>query len=78
MRSVFESGDRFQPLGMNTDVKLQDFFVGAGLPKRWRDRVPLIESRSGILWVAGSRLAEWGKVMPEHTKVTRLELIPPL
>ena len=73
-----KNGDRFQPLGMNTDVKLQDFFVGTGLPKRWRDRVPLIESNPGILWVVGSRLAEWGKVMPEHTKVTRLKLIPPL
>ena len=72
-----KNGDRFQPLGMNPHVKLQDFFVGAGVPKRWRDRVPLIESNNGILWVAGSRLAEWGKVMPEHTEVTRLELIRP-
>ncbi len=72
-----KNGDRFQPLGMNPHVKLQDFFVGAGVPKRWRDRVPLIESNKGILWVAGSRLAEWGKVMPEHTEVTRLELIRP-
>ena len=72
-----KNGDRFQPLGMNPHVKLQDFFVGAGVPKRWRDRVPLIESKNGILWVAGSRLAEWAKVMPEHTEVTRLELIGP-
>ena len=72
-----KNGDRFQPLGMNPHVKLQDFFVGAGVPKRWRNRVPLIESNNGILWVAGSRLAEWGKVMPEHTEVTRLELIRP-
>ena len=72
-----KNGDRFQPLGMNPHIKLQDFFVGAGVPKRWRDRVPLIESNNNILWVAGSRLAEWGKVMPEHTEVTRLELIQP-
>ncbi len=72
-----KNGDRFQPLGMNPHVKLQDFFVGAGVPKRWRDRVPLIESNNSILWVAGSRLAEWGKVMPEHNEVTRLELIRP-
>jgi tRNA(Ile)-lysidine synthase len=73
-----KNGDRFQPLGMTPKVKLQDFFVGAGVPKRWRDRVPIVESGDGIIWIAGYRLAEWAKVLPDHTKVTRLELIAPL
>ncbi|MBN4064303.1 tRNA lysidine(34) synthetase TilS [Dehalococcoides mccartyi] len=68
------NGDRFQPLGMSPQVKLQDFFVGAGVPERWRDRVPIIDSTEGIVWIAGYRLAEWAKVLPEHRKVTRLEL----
>jgi tRNA(Ile)-lysidine synthase len=68
------NGDRFQPLGMAPEVKLQDFFVGAGVPERWRDRVPLIESERGIVWVAGYRLAEWAKVLPEHSKVARFEI----
>jgi tRNA(Ile)-lysidine synthase len=72
-----KNGDRFQPLGMVPLVKLQDFFVGAGVPKRWRDRVPIVESERGIIWVAGYRLAEWAKVLPAHTKVARMELVGP-
>jgi tRNA(Ile)-lysidine synthase len=68
------NGDRFQPLGMKQRVKLQDFFVGAGVPERWRDRVPIIESDEGIVWVAGYRLAEWAKVLPNHTRVAKLEI----
>lgn len=71
------NGDRFQPLGMQPLVKLQDYFVGAGVPERWRDRVPIVESDNGIVWIAGSRLAEWAKVRPEHEHVTRLELVRP-
>jgi len=68
------NGDRFQPLGMEPQVKLQDFFVGAGVPERWRDRVLIVDSDNGIIWIAGYRLAEWAKVRPEHTQVTKLEL----
>jgi tRNA(Ile)-lysidine synthase len=68
------NGDRFQPLGMEQLVKLQDFFVGAAVPERWRDRVPLIDSEKGIVWITGYRLAEWAKVRPEHNRVTRIEL----
>ncbi len=70
-----KNGDRFQPLGMEPHVKLQDFFVGAGVPERWRDRVPIVESDRGIVWVTGSRLAEWAKVRPDHRQVARLELV---
>ncbi|MBP38249.1 MAG: tRNA lysidine(34) synthetase TilS [Dehalococcoidia bacterium] len=69
-----KNGDRFQPLGMAPQVKLQDFFIGAGVPERWRDRVPLVESDHGIVWIAGYRLAEWAKVLPEHSQVARFEL----
>ncbi len=72
------NGDRFQPLGMSPLVKLQDFFVGAGVPERWRDRVPIVESSDkGIIWIAGYRLAEWAKVQPSHGKVARLEISGP-
>jgi len=70
-----KNGDRFQPLGMEPQVKLQDFFVGAAVPERWRDRVQIVDSAEGIIWIAGYRLAEWAKVLPEHTQVTRIELI---
>ena len=51
--------------------------MGAGVPERWRDRVPIVESDKGIVWVAGSRLAEWAKVQSAHKQVARLELTGP-
>ena len=67
-------GDRFQPLGMKSHVKLQDFFVDSAVPKRWRHRVPIIDSTKGILWIVGYRLADWAKVLPEHQTVVRFDL----
>jgi tRNA(Ile)-lysidine synthase len=66
-------GDRFQPLGMKSQVKLQDFFVDCAVPKRWRNRVPIIDSKKGILWIVGYRLADWAKVLPEHETVIRFD-----
>jgi len=55
-------GDRFQPLGMSREKKLQDFFTDAKVPRTWRDRVPLLVSERGIAWVAGHRIADWAAV----------------
>ena len=52
-------GDRFQPLGMRGDKKLQDFFTDSKVPRIWRDRVPLLVSGRGIAWVVGYRVAHW-------------------
>ena len=56
-----QAGDRFQPLGMTGEKKLQDFFTDAKVPRALRDRVPLLVSGEKIAWVAVSRIAEWAK-----------------
>jgi tRNA(Ile)-lysidine synthase len=68
-------GDRFHPLGASGSKKLQDYFVDEGLPRRWRDRVPIIEANSEIAWIVGGRLSEWAKVQPGDDRVVRIELI---
>ena len=55
------AGDRFEPLGMMGDKKLQDFFTDAKVPRSLRDRVPLLVSGGRIAWVVGYRIAEWAK-----------------
>ena len=55
-------GDRFQPLGMTGEKKLQDFLTDARVPREWRDRVPLLVDRRGIAWVVGYRIAHWARV----------------
>ena len=68
------NGDRFQPLGMDADTRLKDLFVNAGIPRTWRDRVPIIECDSGIVWVAGLRIAEWARVTPDTVRVLQISL----
>lgn len=46
-------GDRFRPLGMRGDVKLQDYFVNRRVPAPVRDAVPLVTAAGRILWVVG-------------------------
>lgn len=60
-------GDRFQPLGMTHQKKLQDFFTDARVPRSWRDRVPLLVSAQGIAWVVGHRIAHWAQVKEKET-----------
>ena len=67
-------GDRFQPLGMESDTRVQDLFVNAGVPRSWRDRVPIIENDRGIAWVAGLRIAEWARVTPDTERVLKIGL----
>ncbi len=69
-------GDRFQPLGMRAEMKLQNFFVNAKVPKEQRDRIPIVASPiSGrIAWIAGLRPAEWAKHRPEHQECLLLKL----
>lgn len=68
-----KAGDRFQPLGMGEWKKLQDFMVDAKIPRAWRDRVPLVCSAEGILWVVGWRIAERAKVKDSTKQVLCLE-----
>ena len=56
---VRRRGDVFEPAGLKGhSQKLSDFFTNAKLPKRARDRWPLLCSGDRIIWVPGYRLAE--------------------
>jgi tRNA(Ile)-lysidine synthase len=59
-----EDGDRFQPLGMQTTKKLQDFLVDSHVPRPERDCIPMFEVERGIVWVGGLRVAEWARKKP--------------
>lgn len=66
-------GDRFQPLGMASPKKIQDFMVDAKIPRSWRKRVPLVCSPHHILWVVSWRIDERAKVSNSTQRVLRLE-----
>lgn len=68
-------GDRFQPLGMSGQKKIQDFMVDAKIPQKWRGRVPLVTSPKGIVWIAGWRIANWAQPKTEDSKSLKLRLV---
>ena len=68
-------GDRFQPLGMLHQKKLQDFMVDSKIPREQRDDVPLLITPRGIAWVVGWRVAEWAKVRDTDTKSLKVRFI---
>jgi tRNA(Ile)-lysidine synthase len=55
---AWRPGDRFRPLGLGGEKKLQDFFVDAKLPREERHRVPLLVAGECVAWVVGHRVAE--------------------
>ncbi len=70
---TWRDGDRFQPLGMKGEKKLQDFFVDAKVPRPQRSRVPLLCAVDGrIAWVVGYRIAEPFKVTGRTQRVVRI------
>jgi len=55
---VRQDGDHFEPLGMNGHtMKISDFFINVKLPKRARDRWPLLCLGEKVVWVPGYRPA---------------------
>jgi tRNA(Ile)-lysidine synthase len=67
-------GDRFRPLGMDQEVRLQDVLVNAKVPRSQRDGVPLLIAGTRVAWVAGVRLAEWAKVTPTTSRSLMIEV----
>jgi tRNA(Ile)-lysidine synthase len=77
---TWRPGDRIQPLGMSGTRKLQDVFTDAGVPRTWRDRVPLVVTPRGIAWAVGVRIADWAALSPSDgderpATLVRFELV---
>jgi tRNA(Ile)-lysidine synthase len=68
-------GDRFQPLGLKGEKKLQDFFVDAKIPRDARPLVPLVCDATGILAVCGYAIAHRARVTPSTRQILRLTTI---
>ncbi len=64
------AGDSFQPLGMRGSKKLKDFFIDRKVLAGERDEVPLLLSKSGIIWVMDPAGRGWG-MMADEVKVTK-------
>jgi tRNA(Ile)-lysidine synthase len=67
-------GDRFRPLGLGGEKKLQDYLVDAKVPRDERDGVPLVCASWGIAWVVGQRIDERARVRKGTRTVLHLKL----
>jgi tRNA(Ile)-lysidine synthase len=59
-------GDRFQPIGLHSAVKLQDLCVNAKIPAARRRELVLATTKTGVIfWVDGLRIGEQFKLTPQ-------------
>lgn len=67
-------GDRFYPLGLGGQKKLQDFFVDCKVARHERDLVPILVDSEKVIWVVGMRVDERVRVKAETEQVLIVEL----
>ena len=68
-------GERFEPLGMGGhSLKLSDFFINQGLPRRARPNWPLVCSGEQVAWVCGYRPAHPFRVSETTKNMVHLHL----
>jgi len=70
----FRAGDRFQPLGMEGEKKVKDFFIDQKIPLTQRREIPLLFFQNQLLWIAGLRLDHRFRLKPESRRVLQVEL----
>jgi tRNA(Ile)-lysidine synthase len=75
---VRRPGDVFRPLGLKGhSQKLSDFFTNAKLPRRARDRWPLLCAGEQIIWVPGYRPAESYRLSGASQSIVYFSVTPP-
>ena len=69
-------GDRYLPLGMTHEVKVQNMMVDAKVPRELRESTPLVVApdagRGRIAWVVGFPPADWARVRSDDASCVKL------
>jgi len=71
---AWRPGDRFRPLGMAQEKKLQDFFADVKIPRALRGRIPLIFNERHLLWIGGQRIDDRARLTPTTRRVLALQI----
>jgi len=71
----FRPGDRFQPLGMDGEKKVKDFFIDHKIPLGQRRRIPLLFSQDQLLWIPGLRIDHRFRLTAQTRQVLKAELL---
>lgn len=73
VRSI-EPGDRFRPLGLKGVKKVGNFLTDRKVPKVYRDEIPVVCDRKGIIWLVGFEIAERVKRTSSTKKVLSIDV----
>ena len=69
----WQEGDRFNPLGMQSEKKISDFLIDNKIPLPLKKEVKVLVSGNKIAWVVGMRIADWAKVSPATQKYMHIQ-----
>jgi tRNA(Ile)-lysidine synthase len=69
----WQEGDRFNPLGMQSEKKISDFLIDNKVPFALKKEVKVLVSGNKIAWVVGMRIADWAKVNPATQKCLHIQ-----
>ncbi len=68
-----KSGDRFQPLGMTGNKKIGDYLTDRRVAPVFRDEIPVVCDRQGIIWLVGYEISERVKIDATTRKVVTID-----
>jgi tRNA(Ile)-lysidine synthase len=68
-------GDRFRPLGLGGTKKVGDFLTDRKVPAVYRDEIPVVCDKEGILWLVGYEIADRVKVTARTKEVLRVDAV---
>lgn len=71
----FRPGDRMVPSGMKGHKKVKELFQEKKIERRRRGLIPIVVSGDKIIWVAGIRQTEHGKIGSTTRKILKLTMI---
>ncbi len=71
-----KSGDRFSPLGMAGSKKLKDFYIDEKIPRKQREKIPLVCCGSDVAWIIGYRVSDRFKIDDTTRRILILKYIP--
>jgi tRNA(Ile)-lysidine synthase len=69
----WQEGDRFNPLGMQSEKKISDFLIDNKVPFALKKEVKVLVSGNKIAWILGMRIADWAKVSPATQKCLHIQ-----
>ncbi len=68
-------GDRFRPLGMSGSRKVTDYLIDRKVGRVYRDEIPLVCDKKGIVWLVGFEIADRVKVDRSTREVLKVEFV---